>query len=75
MSPLKLSDQELDQIYRSAEPLPVAERDRFLQEIAARLASTTPGPGAVFRICVEVQREFMRGNYPDLGSGTWSKYS
>jgi hypothetical protein len=75
MSPLKLSDAELDQVYRSAQPLPVADRDRFLKEIAARLAGTTPGPGVVFRTCVEVQREFMRGNYPDLSSGRWCKYS
>jgi hypothetical protein len=73
-TPLKLSDQELDQILRSAEPLPVADHDRFLQTIAARLAGTTSGPGAVFRVCAEVQREFLRGNYPELGSGSWSKY-
>jgi hypothetical protein len=63
-APLKLSGQlsgqEIDQIFRSAQPLPVADRDRFLQEIATRLAGTTPGPGAVFRVCAETQRENPR---------------
>src|SRR5262249_54828156 len=48
-TPIRLSDSELEQIFRSAQPLPVADRDRFLQEIATRLAGTTPGPGTIFR--------------------------
>jgi hypothetical protein len=62
--PLALTDDELDQLYRSAGPIPVHERDRFLQAVAERLGETTPGPGVIFRICSEVQKQFLNGNYP-----------
>jgi hypothetical protein len=71
---LKLTDTELDQVFRAAAPLPPADRDGFLKSVAERLAQTTIGPGAVFQICRDVQKQFLNGNYPDLGSGHWSKY-
>jgi hypothetical protein len=71
---IKLTDDELSQVFRCAQPLPVSDRDRFLKEVAERLAGTTVGPGSVFRICSEVQRSLLNGNYPTIGSGSWGKY-
>ena len=73
-SPIRLTDAELDQIFRAAQPLPVADRDGFLKSVAERLSQITIGPGAVFRVCSDVQKQFLNGNYPDFGSGHWSKY-
>jgi hypothetical protein len=71
---IKLTDDELTQVFRCAAPLPLVDRDRFLQEVAERLAGTTVGEGSVFRVCAEVQRELLSGNYPTIGSGSWGKY-
>lgn len=73
--PLKLTDDEMSQIYRCAEPIPRANRDQFLQTVASKLAGVTIGPGTVFRICAETQRELLNGSYPEFGSGSWSKYT
>jgi hypothetical protein len=74
MPPIRLSDAELTQVFRCAAPLAPADRDQFLQEVAARLSAIADvGPGAVYKACVEVQRKLM--SYPDLGgSGRWHKY-
>jgi hypothetical protein len=75
-SPIALTDAELTQIFRSAQPLPVGDRDAFLRTVAEKLSGLTLGEGRVFQVCREVQRDFLRGNYPDLahGSGVWTKY-
>jgi hypothetical protein len=53
-----LSDSELDIIFSAAHPLPVNDRDPFLQEVAERLAAIPErGEGIVHRICAEIQRE------------------
>jgi hypothetical protein len=75
MPPLKLSDSELTQIFRCAQPLPVGDRDAFLQAVAERLSGVVDvGPGAVFRVCAEVQKQFFNPPDIDFGSGRWSKY-
>jgi hypothetical protein len=75
---IKLTDSELDQVFRAAAPIPAHDRDRFLKDVAERLAGVTIGPGSVYKACHEVQRELLRGNYPDFtnggGGGSWSKY-
>jgi len=71
---LKLSDEELTQVFRAAQPLPPGDRDQFLQNVASKLAGVTIGPGAVYKVCCEVQRELLAGNYPDLSTGHWCKY-
>jgi hypothetical protein len=72
---IKLTDTELDQVFRAAGPLPVADRDRFLQAVAERLCgASNVGPGAVYRVCHELQKEFMSGHYPDLSTGHWQKW-
>jgi hypothetical protein len=63
---LRLSDAQLDQVFRAARPLPVRDRDAFLQMIADRLCGCPePGDGQVFRVVAEVQRRF---HHPPLGT-------
>jgi hypothetical protein len=71
---LKLSDEELTQVFRAAGPLQPGDRNRFLESVASKLAGATIGPGSVYKACVEAQRELMNGSYPALGSGSWAKY-
>jgi hypothetical protein len=69
MSPLKLSDDELDQVMAAARPLPVHARDAFLQQVAIELARCNGdiGPGTVFRVVRDVQRIYF--DAPDLSHG------
>jgi hypothetical protein len=59
MPPLALSDEQLDAVFRAARPLRVADRDAFLQEVAAALQGRSEiGDGDVYRAIAEVQRKF-----------------
>jgi hypothetical protein len=71
---IKLSDDELDQIFRCAGPLEPHDRDAFLRDVAERLSKTIVGPGSVYKACVEAQKSFLNGNYPVFGSGHWAKH-
>jgi hypothetical protein len=33
MAPIRLTDEQLDAVFRAAQPLPVADRDAFLCEV------------------------------------------
>jgi|RhiMetdeSRZDD1v2_1073273.scaffolds.fasta_scaffold3115180_1 hypothetical protein len=58
---LSLSDAELDVILNLARPLEPTLRDPFLRSVAAELGRHRDiGPGLVFRIGRELQREFFR---------------
>jgi hypothetical protein len=73
MSPIRLTDDELDQIFRAAQPLALADRDAFLKDVAQRLSGVADlGPGAVYRACLEAQRALM--DYPVFENGRWGKY-
>jgi hypothetical protein len=74
MSPIKLSDAELDAVMSAARPLDVAMRDQFLQEVAQSLAACPViGPGSVYRAAAQVQAKFW--SPPDLSrSSDQSKY-
>jgi hypothetical protein len=37
MAPLRLTDEQLDAVFRAARPLRVQDRDAFLQDVAAAL--------------------------------------
>jgi hypothetical protein len=69
MSPVRLTDSELDAVMRAAAPLPLHARDAFLQQVASELARCNGdvGPGTVFRICRDVQRIYF--DAPDLSHG------
>jgi hypothetical protein len=59
--PLRLSDTQLDQVFRAARPLHIRDRDRFLQLIADRLRDCPePGDGQVFQVVREAQRQLHR---------------
>jgi hypothetical protein len=57
MAPLALSDEQLDAVLRAARPLRVADRDAFLQEVAAVLQGRTDiGDGDIHRAIVTAQK-------------------
>jgi hypothetical protein len=74
MPPVRLSDSELDAVMTAARPLPVERRDAFLQQIASTLSNCGElGPGVVYRVIAQVQREHF--DPPDTNeSGGTSKY-
>jgi hypothetical protein len=75
MSPIKLTDDELDAVMAAARPLAVERRDAFLQQVASSLRRCGEiGPGTVHRVCAEAQRQFF--DPPNFGHapGTVSKY-
>jgi hypothetical protein len=74
MSPIRLTDDELDALMAAARPLAVERRDAFLQEVASWLKRCGElGPGVVYRVCAEVQRQFF--DPPDFSrSAGSSKY-
>jgi hypothetical protein len=65
MPPLRLTDAELTAILNACRPLQPRDRDQFLKDIAAELASLPMlGDGAVHRAIVSVQRRHF--DPPDL---------
>jgi hypothetical protein len=57
MPPLALSDEQLDAVFRAARPLRVADRDAFLQDVAAALQGRSEiGDGDVYRVLADIQR-------------------
>jgi hypothetical protein len=63
--PIALTDSEITTIMAAAKPLSTADRDAFLQHVAAALASQPVlGDGVVSRICREVFKQHWRA--PEL---------
>jgi hypothetical protein len=61
MSPLSLSDDELDQLMHMAHAVPVDHRDAFLRAVADALAKYPEGargPGLIHREARMLQRQF-----------------
>jgi hypothetical protein len=51
-----LTDEQLRQVMALAAPIPVAQRDEFLRELAVELRSRPDiGAGELHRLCVEVR--------------------
>jgi hypothetical protein len=75
---IKLKDEELDAVFRAAQPLRVEDRDAFLQAVADEIQRYNGdiGPGAVFKICRETQRRFFDPPSFATGAGNsnWAKY-
>jgi hypothetical protein len=60
---ISFSDEELDLISELALPLPLAIRSDFLELVASRIEGCSEqarGPGLVYRIGAEVQRELLK---------------
>ena len=73
MPPVRLSDDELSAVMSAARPLPLELRDPFLQAVAHALAGRdVVGPGTVFTVCRELQRQFW--DPPDLEHRGATKY-
>jgi hypothetical protein len=72
---IRLSDDEIDALHRAAAPLPLNLRAEFLQRCAERLRGQSEiGPGNVFRIGREVQRELFDPPRLDTGTIKHGKY-
>ena len=57
---IRLSDPELDTIYRAAGPLDDDVRDAFLVQVALELSRLGDlGPGLVFRVARAAQKQFF----------------
>jgi hypothetical protein len=74
--PLRLSDAQLDEIFRLTKPLQPACRDAFLQILANELRGRSEvGDGELHRLMCAIIRDNHLVDYPDLtGGGSWSKY-
>jgi hypothetical protein len=66
MAPIPLTDEQLDAIFCAARPLRVADRDAFLQDVAAALQGRQEiGDGDIHRAVQAAQRKFW--DPPQLG--------
>ena len=74
--PLALSDEQLDQVYRTAGTVPVHLRDTFLERLADLLSGKPLGDGFVYRCCREASYGLVEYAYeeaPELRRRTRSK--
>ncbi|HEY2534838.1 MAG TPA: hypothetical protein VGJ20_44195 [Xanthobacteraceae bacterium] len=68
--PFSFSDEETYMLSTLSTALPPALRDGFLQLVANKLATYAPearGIGLVYRLAVEVQRDFLKGGFAAVG--------
>src|SRR5262249_52519901 len=72
MTPLRLTDEQLNQVMRTAAPIPLDRRDEYLQRVACQLRGLEFGDGEVYRACRaaakavmwNMQRSFEEGPQP-----------
>jgi hypothetical protein len=70
--PFSFSDDEMETLTTLASGLPPAVRDGFVQLVAAKLSDYPPqalGPGLLYRLAVEVRRNFLKGGVVAVGRG------
>src|SRR5262245_8908790 len=51
MTPLRLTDEQLNQVMRTAAPIPPELRDEYLRRVADQLRGLEFGDGEVYRAC------------------------
>src|SRR5262245_26458660 len=51
MTPLRLTDEQLNQVMRTAAPIPLHLRDDYLRRVADQLRGLEFGDGEVYRAC------------------------
>ena len=56
--PLALTDAQLDQLLRYAQPLDPEDRGKFLTEVAQKLNGYEVGDSILARVCAETQRRY-----------------
>jgi hypothetical protein len=66
--PIALTDNQLSMIMRHAEPLPAADRSKYLHRVASLLHGQEIGDGVVARAARQAQGELFRA--PILPSNT-----
>jgi hypothetical protein len=72
--PLALTDEQLDTVYRAAQPLDPDRRGLFLETVARTLSREAEfGDGTVHRACREAQKVYWQPPNLDKASGC-SKY-
>ena len=57
--PLKLTGEQLDQVMRTAGPVPVELRDEYLRRVADQLQGNEFGDGEVYRACRAAAKAIM----------------
>jgi hypothetical protein len=57
--PLALTDEQMSQVLRCAEPLAPYDRGAYLERVAEQLRGRELGDGVVHLVCREVQRQFF----------------
>jgi hypothetical protein len=65
MSLASFSDAEPDQIMHAARPLPPARRSSFLNAVAAALEGSKVGEGAIHRVVIGLQLQFLNERQGD----------
>jgi len=72
LKPVILSDEALSMLMAMAQPLPVEERGRFLEMLAAQLQAREFGDGRIFRVASEAQKHFLQPeNFDHAKSGKY----
>jgi hypothetical protein len=75
MPPLSFSDEEMNSITTLASALPPSTRGEFLQLVANKLSEhPVRGDVLVYRVAVQVQRDFLRGGAIAVGVSKPGKY-
>jgi hypothetical protein len=71
---IALSDEQLAAVMAAAQPLALADRSAFLEDVAAALAALpTIGDGVVNRVVREVQPKYFRPELdPPTYRGRWA---
>src|SRR5262245_66603347 len=59
MTPLRLTDEQLNQVMRTAAPIPLDLRNEYLQRVADQLRGPEFGDGEVYRACREAAKAVM----------------
>src|SRR5262245_150437 len=59
MTPLRLTDEQLNQVMRTAAPIPLHLRDEYLQRVADQLRGLEFGDGEIYRVCRTAAKAVM----------------
>src|SRR5215468_3079823 len=59
MTPPRLTDEQLNQVMRTAAPIPLDLRDEYLRRVADQLRGPAFGDGEVYRACREPAKAVM----------------
>jgi hypothetical protein len=59
MTPLRLTDEQLNQVMRTAAPIPPDRRDEYLRRVAEQLRGPEFGDGEVYCACRDAAKAVM----------------